>query len=155
MAKLADRISDDGFPVFRYDRRGIGDSSGKNMGFLSTEADIAAAVEEFRRLHSSIRKIFAFGNCDAATALALFGVDAGIDQFVLANPWVIEEESTTSGQPTAPSPSAVRARYWERIKKPRSIIDLLTGKIDLLKLVKGLGKAAASEETEQSGYPTS
>ena len=146
MAKLADLISDEGFPVFRYDRRGIGDSSGENNGFLSTEADIAAAVKEFRELQFSVNRIVTFGNCDAATALALFGGDAGIDELILANPWVIEEESTTTDQPTSPPPSAVRARYWERIKNPRSIIDLLTGKIDLRKLVKGLGQAAASEK---------
>ena len=60
MAKLAQRISNKGFPVFRYDRRGIGDSSGENEGFLSTADDIAAAVKEFRRLHTSSNRIVAF-----------------------------------------------------------------------------------------------
>jgi len=146
MANLAQNIAAQGFPVFRYDRRGIGDSDGANGGFLSTEADIAAATNAFQKLYPSISKIVAFGNCDAATAIAMFGGKAGIDNQILANPWVIEEASTETDEPTAPPPSAIRARYWERLKNPRSIIDLLTGKIDVGKLIKGLGKAAKKEE---------
>ena len=34
MASLAARLAASGVPVFRYDRRGIGDSTGSNGGFL-------------------------------------------------------------------------------------------------------------------------
>src|SRR3546814_1882665 len=37
MAKLAARLARDGFPVFRFDRRGVGDSEGENGGFLSSD----------------------------------------------------------------------------------------------------------------------
>ncbi|MCF6275714.1 MAG: hypothetical protein L3J05_08125, partial [Robiginitomaculum sp.] len=53
-------------------------------------------------------------------------------------------ETTTS--PTAPSAAAIRSRYWARLKNPRSLIDLFTGKIDLKKLGGGLTKAAAKDE---------
>ncbi len=146
MAKLADRMARKGFPVFRYDRRGIGDSSGANQGFLETQADIQSALACFRQSSPQIEKIIAFGNCDAASALALFGAEIAIDGFILANPWVIENTEPSSDAPTAPPPSAVRSRYWERLKNPKSIIDLLTGKINLRRLAKGLRQAIKKQE---------
>ncbi|WP_109357719.1 hydrolase 1, exosortase A system-associated [Sphingorhabdus sp. EL138] len=146
MAKLAEEIARNGFPVFRYDRRGIGDSSGSNEGFLETKADIEAATEYFRETCPKLSKIVAFGNCDAATALALFGNNTAIDRTILANPWVIEEADPTSQTPTKPPPSAVRSRYWARLKNPKSIVDLFTGKVDLRKLASGLKQATQKQE---------
>ena len=145
MAGLAARIADHGYPVLRYDRRGIGESTGRNDGFLASAADIAAAAA-FLRQEQQARKIVAFGNCDAATALALFGPDAGIDGYILANPWVIETESTPETQEPTLSSAAIRSRYWDRIRNPRSVLDLLSGKIDIGKLLKGLRQAARSED---------
>lgn len=145
MARLADHVASQGFPVFRYDRRGIGESSGENREFLTSGPDIAAATAHFRNLCPSLQTIVAFGNCDAATALALFGAEAGLDRLILANPWVIEA-AEADDQPTAPPPSAIRARYWERLKNPRTIIDLFKGKIDFRKLLKGLMQATQKQE---------
>ncbi|GAA0484069.1 hypothetical protein GCM10009096_28260 [Parasphingorhabdus litoris] len=148
MARLANHIADQGFPVFRYDRRGIGDSSGINQGFLESCADIAAATEYFRTLHPGLTKIVAFGNCDAATALALFNHRIAVDQLILANPWVIEDNGGSAESPAAPPPSAIRSRYWARLKNPQSIIDLITGKIDLRKLAKGLRQATQKQDNK-------
>jgi alpha-beta hydrolase superfamily lysophospholipase len=49
MALLAGRLAGAGHPVFRFDRRGIGDSTGENHGFESSADDIAAAAAAFRR----------------------------------------------------------------------------------------------------------
>lgn len=145
MARLALRVSEQGFPVLRYDRRGIGESTGQNVGFLDSAEEIAAAAQ-FLRQEQQVQNIIAFGNCDAATALALFGPDAGIDGFILANPWVIETTSGPETQEPTISSAAIRSRYWDRIKNPRTILDLLSGKIDLKKLLKGLKQAARSDE---------
>src|SRR3546814_5025865 len=64
MAKLAARLARDGFPVFRFDRRGVGDSEGENGGFLSSGPDIAEAVAAFLRASPGLRRIVALGNCD-------------------------------------------------------------------------------------------
>lgn len=142
---MARHFANLGYPVFRYDRRGVGDSEGVNRGFESSADDIAAAVAAFRAEAPHMQKLVAFGNCDAATALALFHHDLSIHALVLANPWVIETVSTEPDAPTPPSAAAIRARYWARLKSPRSLIDLLTGKINLAKLVGGLAKAAAKD----------
>ena len=44
-AQLAARLAEAaGVPVFRYDRRGIGDSEGDNTGWQGSRDDIAAAL---------------------------------------------------------------------------------------------------------------
>lgn len=144
-AAMAQYFAANGKPVFRYDRRGIGDSEGVNGHFESSADDIAAAVVAFRGAAPQITRLIAFGNCDAASALALFHTDIGIDALVLANPWVIDGAGGEDA-PTPPSAAAVRARYWARIKNPRSLLDLLTGKINLAKLAGGLARAAQKEQ---------
>jgi exosortase A-associated hydrolase 1 len=144
-ARLAADIAAKGYSVFRYDRCGIGDSEGDNGGFESSATDIAAALEAFRSNAPHIKRIIAFGNCDAATALAIFHAGCGIDALLLANPWVIEGTAKDADAPTAPSSAAIRARYWSRIKNPRSLIDLFSGKINLGKLAGGMLRAAKKD----------
>jgi exosortase A-associated hydrolase 1 len=140
-AAIAAHFAALGYPVLRYDRRGVGDSEGENGGFETSGPDIAAAVAAFHREVPALTRIVAFGNCDAATALALHCAD--IDALILANPWVIEAAGDYA--PTPPSSAAVRARYFNRLKNPRSLIDLFTGKIDLRKLAGGLARAAQKD----------
>lgn len=141
MALLAQRVAAAGYPVFRYDRRGIGDSTGANGGFESSGPDIAAAVAHFRALQPNVTRLVGFGNCDAATALALFGHAAGIDDFVLANPWTVEGESDL------PPPAAIRARYTAKLKDPREWWRLAAGGVDLRKLLRGLRRSGGGTAT--------
>ncbi len=153
-AAMAQYFAALGHPVLRYDRRGIGDSEGDNGGFENSADDIAAAAALFRANNPALTRLIAFGNCDAASALCLFHAGQ-FDALILANPWIfdpavdpaVEPVSGASEAAATPSAAAIRARYWARIKNPRSIIDLLTGKIDLAKLLRGLTKAAVKEDT--------
>ncbi len=131
-ARLAARIAAAGFPVFRFDRRGIGDSAGQDRGFRKSEKDIAAAIAAFRAMAPKVDRVVAFGNCDAASALMLFS-GAGCDALVLSNPWVIEGNDHAV-QP----PAAVRARYAEKLRNPRELLRLLKGQINIGKLLRGL-----------------
>lgn len=147
MAQLAVRIAGAGHPVFRFDRRGIGDSTGENHGFEGSADDIAAAAAAFRRTAPHLTRIAAFGNCDAATALAFFHAHAGIDQLVLANPWVIE-----AGDDLPPA-AAIRARYAERMRDPREWVRLLRGGVDIRNLASGLLKVSRSQPQQEGGLP--
>ena len=49
-ARFAAQIARAGFPVFRFDRRGTGDSEGANRGFRHEADDISAALAAFRAL---------------------------------------------------------------------------------------------------------
>ena len=143
MATLARRVAAAGYPVMRYDRRGIGDSEGENRGFRNSEDDIAAAARTFRQA-VPIERMVGFGNCDAATALALFHQRAGIDALLLANPWVVE------GDGDLPPPAAIRARYAERMRDPRQWLRLARGGVNIGKLVKGLARSAKPSRDEHS-----
>jgi exosortase A-associated hydrolase 1 len=130
-AALAARIAAAGFPVFRFDRRGVGDSGGENRGFRKSTRDIECALAAFRVIAPHIERVVGFGNCDAASALML-AKGAECDALVLSNPWTVE------GDDTAPPPAAVRSRYAEKLKNPREVRRLLTGGVNLGKLAKGL-----------------
>jgi exosortase A-associated hydrolase 1 len=134
-AQLAARIVAAGFPVFRFDRRGVGDSEGENQGFRRSGPDIAAALAAFRAERPGLTRIVAFGNCDAASALML-NHGAGCDALVLANPWTIEEDDG------APPPAAIRSRYAAKLKDPHEWLRLARGGVSLGKLAKGLVRAA-------------
>ncbi|MGB7374475.1 hydrolase 1, exosortase A system-associated [Pontixanthobacter sp.] len=139
-SRLAANIAAAGFPVFRFDRRGIGDSDGENRGFRNSGKDIAAAVAAFRALAPQMQQVFGFGNCDAASALML-SQGRGLDGLILSNPWTIEDDA--SG---APPPTAIRSRYAEKLKNPKELLRLVTGGVDMRKLVSGLRQAAASNQ---------
>lgn len=137
MAMLAACIAAAGHPVFRFDRRGIGDSEGANGGFESSAADIAAAIAAFRRAAPHVERIAAFGNCDAASALLLHQ-PLPLDALILANPWTYEAEAEADGEPSLPPAAAIRARYLSRLADPKSLLRLLRGEVDLAKLRRGL-----------------
>ncbi|WP_285709631.1 hydrolase 1, exosortase A system-associated [Erythrobacter oryzae] len=133
-ADMAARIAAAGFPVFRFDRRGVGDSEGENRGFRHSAEDIAAALAAFRGQAAAVTRVIAFGNCDAASALMLAG-GAGCAGLVLSNPWTIEDSDVVD---STPPPEAVRARYLEKLKNPREIMRLATGGVNLAKLARGV-----------------
>lgn len=134
-ARIAARIAAAGFPVLRFDRRGIGDSEGENRGFRHSAKDIACAIDAFRAMAPQLSRVIAFGNCDAASALMLAG-GAGADGLVLSNPWTIEQADAPEG--STPPPAAVRARYLEKLTNPREVMRLLGGGVDLRKLARGM-----------------
>ncbi|KQN28226.1 alpha/beta hydrolase [Sphingomonas sp. Leaf34] len=139
MADLAQRLAATGTPVFRYDRRGVGDSTGDNRGFLSARPDLVSAATAFWNAAPHVTRIVGFGNCDAASTLALFGRSAEIDQIILANPWVIEPVDDL------PPAAAIRARYGERLRDPATWRRAVTGQVSLAKLFNGLRRVVAAK----------
>ncbi len=146
MARLAARVAEAGHPVLRFDRRGVGDSEGENLGFEHSAEDIAAAIELFRRECPQLTHITAFGNCDAATALILHHHKGKPDALLLANPWTIDMavEASESDAPALPSAEAIRARYAKKLRDPREWLRLMRGGVDLGKLWRGVRAASAS-----------
>lgn len=138
-ARLAARIAAAGHPVFRFDRRGVGDSQGVNAGFRHAGPDLAAALVAFRREAPALTRVVAFGNCDAAAALML-EAGGGADELVLANPWTIEENSDDG--PAAPAADSLRAHYRQRLTDPAALLRLLKGGVKLGPLLRSLLGAA-------------
>lgn len=141
MARLAAAAAAAGHPVLRFDRRGVGDSEGENLGFEQSGPDIAAALALFRAECPHLTRITAFGNCDAAAALLLHHRDDGPHALLLANPWTIDAAAGDGETNALPPPAAIRARYAAKLKDPRQWWRLLRGEVDLRKLVRGLRSA--------------
>lgn len=145
-ALFAARIAAHGFPVLRYDRRGVGDSEGVNRSFRDTAPDIAAALEALHRECPQVDRVVALGNCDAASALMLAG-GTGVDALVLSNPWTIEAQ-----EENAPA-AVVRDHYRRRLADPAAIRRLLTGQVSIGKLVRSLGSALRPAPAAAQGLP--
>ncbi|HEX8447327.1 MAG TPA: hydrolase 1, exosortase A system-associated [Sphingomonas sp.] len=145
MAHLAAAVAAAGWPVLRYDRRGVGDSGGDDPGFAGSGPDIAAAAAALRQRLPAGGRIVGFGLCDGASALALHHADAGMDGLLLANPWVVEPVGDL------PPPAAVRAHYAARLMDWRFWKRALTGGVDLRKAARGVASLGATTDTSLSG----
>ena len=149
-AEIAAKAAAAGFPVLRFDRRGVADSEGENEGFAASGPDIAAALRAFRAYVPTLKRIVAYGNCDAASALMMAGGE-GCDALVLANPWTFEPVSAFANQPEqeAPAPEMtpqrLRAHYLRRLADPRAWLRLLTGRVRVGTLAASLKDAAAPD----------
>lgn len=136
MAMLAQALAARGIPVFRFDRRGVGDSAGDDAGFAASQPDLLAAALIFRHQMPGMRSLIGFGNCDAAAALALFGRHSGVHAVVLANPWLGAEPDAL------PPAAAIAAHYRARLRHPGQWLRLLRGAVDWSRLGHGLRKLA-------------
>ena len=138
--RLAHRLAQAGHAVIRIDRRGVGDSSGIDQGYVSCEADLGAAMKVLKTAFPKLGQYLGFGLCDGSTALALFGAGLGLTDLVLANPWVVEP---TGDLPPA---AAIRGHYAKRLLDPRAWRKLIGGRVDLRRLVRGIVRSVARED---------
>jgi exosortase A-associated hydrolase 1 len=143
--RLAGALAAEGYPCFRFDRRGVGDSEGEDPGFEGSKADLAAAVSGFRAECPHLERVVGFGLCDGATALALFGAEAGVDSVLLANPWFVESEAG------APPAAAIKRRYRDQLMSVDGWKKLLGGSVSYKKLLKGVMRVAAPPPADLGG----
>lgn len=135
----ARRLSDEGYPVFRFDYRGMGDSHGQFVGFEDADDDIQAAVDQFRQQVPELEEIALWGECDAASAILFYaGRDSRIKGAVLLNPWV----RTASGEAKV----ILRHYYIQRLMQPSFWKKVLSLKFNLF---ASLGSAARLVQQSQ------
>ena len=143
-AGLARSVADHGYPAFRFDRRGVGDSEGSNGEYRSSEPDIRAAIAAFRKAYPSLRRIVGFGNCDGAAALMLAN-GANCDALVLANPWTFDV-----GNESAVPAAAARKRYAEKLTNPSEWMRILKGKV-AIRAIRDALKSSVTHSEPMSG----
>lgn len=128
---LARHLCGAGWPVLRFDYRGMGDSEGKLAGFEEIDQDIAsAAALMFERL-PDLNSLVIYGLCDAASAALLYSArDPRVGGLVLLNPWVRTETSHATAM--------VRHYYGAKFLDRKFWRKVVTGQVALGDSVRGL-----------------
>lgn len=86
---LARFLAARGVPVFRFDFRGMGDSSGAQRTFNEVHDDLHAAIDTFSDEVPGMPEVVIWGLCGAASAALFYGWrDRRVAGLVLVNPWV-------------------------------------------------------------------
>lgn len=122
--QLARHLSGAGFPVMRFDVRGMGDSSGGLRGFEQIDDDIAAALDAMLQRQPQIKRVVLWGLCDGASAALLYlhgRDDARIQGLCLLNPWVRSEASLARTE--------IRHYYAQRLLQRAFWLKLLRGQV--------------------------
>jgi len=89
---LARDLAAAGFPVLRFDYRGMGDSDGEPRSFEEIGPDIRAALDAFQAAVPGLREFVIWGLCDGAAAGLLYAPgDPRVTGLILLNPWVRTE----------------------------------------------------------------
>jgi len=120
--KIARYLAMKGIHSFRFDLRGMGDSSGKHPGFEFCKDDISCAIEIFIKHEPSLEKIVLIGLCDGAFSATLGISMQKVIGLCLINPWIINEQSEARAY--------IKHYYFHRIMNPEFWQKLFSFKIN-------------------------
>lgn len=135
-----------GYPVMRFDYRGMGDSAGELRNFETVNEDIAAAISAFQLNCSQVKRIVLWGLCDAASANLLYwdaAQDGRVSGLVLLNPWVRSEATLARAH--------IKHYYGQRLLQADFWRKLLSGKLGLGRAIGGFLASLKSARREDSG----
>ncbi len=128
---LARRLAAEGWPVLRFDYRGMGDSEGVFAGFEAIDDDIGAAVDILCARCPSIKNVVLWGLCDAASAILFYAHrDPRITAVALLNPWVHSEEGAAR--------TYLKHYYLAQLRNPAFWRKLAGGGVDIAGSLKSL-----------------
>lgn len=140
----------DGYPVLRFDYRGMGDSQGSFAGFLHVDDDIRAAVDRLAAEVPGLDEIVLWGECDAASAILMYaGLDPRIKGVVLLNPWVRTEALKAQ--------AVLRHYYLRRILEPSFWRKVFSGRFSAGRSLRSLwdllGRARTAPHAAGASQP--
>ena len=113
-----------GYPVLRFDYRGMGDSTGEQRDFLQVTPDIGSAIDALQQQVPSVKQVALWGLCDAASAALLYchdTNDARVRGLCLLNPWVRSAATLARAH--------VKHYYADRLRQKEFWLKLFSGKV--------------------------
>lgn len=91
---VARHLARNGIACFRFDNRGMGDSTGAFRDFEIIEEDVGEAVNALVAAVPQVQRVVLWGLCGGASAACLYApLDARVCGTLLINPWVRTEVS--------------------------------------------------------------
>lgn len=128
---LARHLAGQGIPVFRFDYRGMGDTSGIQRTFEDIDDDIRAAIDAFYQQCTHLNDVVIWGLCDAASAAMFYAhQDPRVSGLIMLNPWA----RTTSGEAKA----YLKHYYVSRLHDPALWKKIRQGEFDAVAATKSL-----------------
>jgi len=149
---LSRSLAAEGYPSLRFDYRGMGDSGGAMRDFEAVSEDVGAAIDAFQQACPTVTRVVLWGLCDAASTALLYVQarrDARISGLALLNPWVRSEASLAQ--------THIKHYYGQRLMERAFWFKLLSGKLDLLKSLRGFlnsARQARATLTSATANPT-
>jgi uncharacterized protein len=126
---MARAFAERGFPVLRFDVRGMGDSGGRFAGFEHLDDDIRAAIDALLAEVPRLERVVLFGLCDAAAAALMYcNNDPRVDGLILANPWVRTEQTEAA--------TYLRHYYGTRVLQASFWRKVFSGKLEAVASLK-------------------
>jgi exosortase A-associated hydrolase 1 len=120
---LARTLAQAGYPVLRFDCRGMGDSTGEIQTFENISEDIAAAITALQK-GTGVKSVALWGLCDGASAALLYlhaRPDSRVLGLTLTNPWVRSQAGLER--------ALAKHYYWRRLRGREFWAKLLCGKV--------------------------
>ena len=125
------RLAQAGYPVLRFDYRGMGDSGGEFPTFEHVDDDIQAAVDRLCAEQPGLRQVVLWGECDGASAIVYYAWrDRRVGGVVLLNPWARTEALRAK--------AVLRHYYLKRLLEPsfwKKLVSLRLNPLDSLRSI--------------------
>lgn len=144
--QLARALATGGWPVLRFDVRGMGDSTGALRSFEQLTPDIGVAIDALTAQCPGVRRVLLWGLCDGASAALLYldeRRDARVAGLCLVNPWVRSEASLAR--------THVKHYYRQRVMQPAFWLKLLRGGVGMGALRGLAGNLREARGTSSTG----
>ncbi|MEL6949409.1 MAG: hydrolase 1, exosortase A system-associated [Pseudomonadota bacterium] len=149
---LARDVAAAGFPVLRFDYRGMGDSTGPCVDFEDIGDDIGAAVDTLCTQCPSVEAVTLWGLCDAASAAMFYAgrnADSRIDSLVLLNPWVRTEAGEARAQASGYYGSQLTsaAAWLSLLRNPGRVFRVIANLVGVAR------RSVAKEDAPEAALP--